>query len=419
MKIAVIGSGISGLSAAWLLSRESTNEVTLFEAADYLGGHSNTVDVHLEGLSHPVDTGFLVHNPNTYPNLIALFKFLNVEVVETDMSFSVKIGDQKIEWAGENLKTVFAQKKNILRIGFWRMLLDILRFNKEAQKNLDISRDKKLSLGELIKIGKYSNEFRDWYLIPMGAAIWSTSTEEMQLFPAENFLQFCINHSLLQVEGRPLWRTVKNGSREYVKKMALDIPRIFLKEAVTEVKRIGEEVLVITQKREEKFEKVIFATHSDQTIKILKDISLAEKKVLEKIRYQANKAYLHTDETLLPESKKTWSAWNYIAVTDKLNKRSVAVSYLINKLQPLPFRSQIIVTLNPTHQPNPDKVIQVFDYEHPIFDGPAIEAQSSLTSIQGKNNIYFAGAWAKYGFHEDGLNSGIEVAKLLGAKIPW
>lgn len=419
MKIAVIGSGISGLSAAWLLNREPTNDVVLFEAAAYLGGHSNTVDVQLEGISHPVDTGFLVHNPNTYPNLIALFKFLKVEVVETDMSFSVKLADQKIEWAGENLMTVFAQKKNFLRLGFWRMILDILRFNKEAEKNLVLSREKKISLGELIKIGKYSNEFRDWYLIPMGAAIWSTSTEEMQLFPAENFLQFCINHSLLQVEGRPLWRTVKNGSREYVKKMAVDLPKIYLKEAVVEVRRLGEEVLVVTSQREEKFDKVIFATHTDQTLKILKDISLAEKKVLEKIRFQANKAYLHTDETLLPESKKTWSAWNYIAETDKLNKRSVAVSYLINKLQPLPFKSQVIVTLNPTHQPHPEKIIQVFDYEHPVFDGPAIEAQDLLASIQGSNKVYFAGAWSKYGFHEDGLNSGIEVAKLLGAKIPW
>lgn len=419
MKIAVIGSGIAGLSAAWLLSRIEGNEVTLFEAAHYLGGHSNTVDVELEGTTHPVDTGFLVHNPNTYPNLIALFKLLGVDVVETDMSFSVKIDDKKIEWSGENLTTVFAQKRNLFRVGFWRMILDILRFNKEAQKNLLLAREKKWSLGELLTAGKYSAEFRDWYLIPMGAAIWSTSTEEMQLFPAENFLQFCLNHSLLQVEGRPLWRTVKNGSREYVVKMARDLKRVFLNEAVLEVRRLDSHIEVRSSKRTEHFDRVIFATHSDQTLKILKDLSPLEQSILGKIRYQPNTAYLHFDETLLPQSKRTWSAWNYISETDQLNKRSVAVSYLINKLQPLPFKAPIIVTLNPTHEPDPAKVIKVIEYEHPVFDGPAIEAQELLSSIQGKDRIYFAGAWCGYGFHEDGLRSGMDVAKLLGASIPW
>ena len=418
MKIAVIGSGISGLSAAWLINRTQSNEVTLFEAANYLGGHSNTVDVTLEGITYPVDTGFLVHNPNTYPNLVALFELLGVEIVETDMSFSVKLNDHKIEWSGDNLFTVFNQKKNLFRPGFWKMILDILRFNKEAQKNLEYSRSKSLSLGELIREKKYSDEFRDWYLIPMGAAIWSTSTEEMIQFPAENFIQFCINHSLLQVEGRPLWRTVKNGSREYVKKMAVELPRIFLNEAVLEVKR-GESVEIVTSNRTEKFDKVIFATHSDQTLKILKDASLEEKKVLSQVRYQPNIAYLHTDESLLPESKRIWSAWNYFSHSDKLNKQGVAVSYLINKLQPLPFKSSIIVTLNPNYLPMDSKILRTFHYEHPMFDGPAILAQKLLSSIQGQNKTYFAGAWCGYGFHEDGLKSGIEVAKLLGAKIPW
>lgn len=419
MKIAVIGSGIAGLSAAWLLNRVPEHEVTLIEAANYLGGHSNTVDVTIEGITHPVDTGFLVHNPNTYPNLIALFKFLNVEVVETDMSFSVKLGDKKIEWAGADLTTVFAQKRNLLRPGFWRMILDIMRFNKEANANLLLSREKKLSLGDLLVLGKYSNEFRDWYLIPMGAAIWSTSTEEMVLFPAENFLQFCINHSLLQVEGRPLWRTVKNGSRVYVKKMADDLPRILLNEAVLEVRRTGNSVEVKTINKSETFDKVIFATHSNQTLDILKDITGDEFNILSSVRYQPNTAYLHFDESLLPDLKRTWSAWNYIAETDQLNKRSVAVSYLINKLQPLPFKTPIIVTLNPTHDPDPKKIIRKFMYEHPVFDAPAILAQKELSTIQGRENIYFAGAWCGYGFHEDGLVSGMEVAKLLGAKIPW
>lgn len=418
MKIAVIGSGISGLSCAWLLNKEASNEVTLFEAASYLGGHSNTVDVSLEGFTHPVDTGFLVHNPNTYPNLIAFLELLKVEVVSTDMSFSIKLADQKIEWAGSNLLTVFDQKKNLLRPGFWKMILDILRFNKEAKINLDLSRTKKLSLGDLLKEKKFSDEFRDWYLIPMGAAIWSTSTEEMLRFPADNFIQFCINHSLLQVEGRPLWRTIKNGSRDYVQKIANDLPRILLNEAVLEVTR-NEQVTIKTAKRTEVFDKVIFATHSDQTLNIIKDLTLTERLLLSRVSYQPNVAYLHTDETLLPASKNIWSAWNYISETDKLNKRAVGVSYLINKLQPLPFNTSVIVTLNPPKEIAPEKIIRVFQYEHPVFDQSAIDAQKELHSVQGVNHSYFAGAWCGYGFHEDGLKSGIEVARLLGAKIPW
>jgi predicted NAD/FAD-binding protein len=214
MKIAVIGSGISGLSCAWLLNRKEGVDVTLFESEDYLGGHSNTVDVTLNGVTHPVDTGFLVHNPNTYPNLIAFFKFLKVEVIDSDMTFSVKLGEKKIEWSGTNLRTVFSQKKNILSFRFWRMIFDIIHFNKRVHEYLMYSRIHKLSLGDLLREKKYSKEFCDWYLIPMGAAIWSTSTEDMQKFPAENFIQFGINHSLFQVEGRPVWRTVKNGTRE-------------------------------------------------------------------------------------------------------------------------------------------------------------------------------------------------------------
>ena len=418
MKIAIVGSGISGLSAAWLLNRVEGYEVTLFEAANYFGGHSNTVDVTLEGFTHPVDTGFLVHNPNAYPNLIAFFKYLNVEVIDTDMSFSVKLDKQNIEWAGENLFTVFNQKKNLLSPKFWRMILDILRFNKEAKENLELARNKKLSLGELLTQKKYSQPFRDWYLLPMSSAIWSTSTEEMLLFPAENFIQFCINHSLLQVDSRPLWRTVKNGSREYVKKIISSLPRVFLNEPVLEVRR-GESVEIVTTKRTEKFDKVIFSTHTDQTLKMIKDLTNEEVGILKSVTYQPNTAYLHFDETLLPKSKKVWSAWNYISETDQLNKKAVAVSYLINKLQPLPFKAPIIVTLNPTHAPDPKKIIQTFQYDHPMFDQKAIDAQKNLSLIQGKNNSYFAGAWCGHGFHEDGITSGRVVAGLLGAKTPW
>lgn len=418
MKIAVIGSGISGLSCAWLLNRKEGVDVTLFESGDYLGGHSNTVDVTINGLTHPVDTGFLVHNPNTYPNLIAFLKFLNVEVIDSDMTFSVKLGEKKIEWAGTDLTTVFSQKKNLFSPSFWKMILDIIHFNKRTHEYLEYSRLKKLSLGELLKEKNYSKEFCDWYLIPMGAAIWSTSTEDMEKFPAENFIQFGINHSLFQVEGRPVWRTVKNGSREYVKKIAADLPRIFLNEAVIAVTR-GEQVEVITKNRTEKFDKIVFATHTDITSSILKDASAAEKDVLDNVQYSENIAYLHCDETLLPDSKKVWSAWNYFSETDDKNNRGVAVSYLISKLQPLPFKEPIVVTLNPMRVPQASKILKKIIYHHPMFDQKAIDSQKKLINIQGKNNTYFAGAWCGYGFHEDGLNSGIAVAKMLGAGVPW
>lgn len=418
MKIAIIGSGISGLSCAWLLNKTEGVEVTLFESADYLGGHSNTIDVTLDGITHPVDTGFLVHNPNTYPNLIALLKHLNVEVIDSDMTFSVKLGERKIEWSGTDLTTVFAQKKNLLNPGFWKMILDIVHFNKRVHEYLVHSRTHKLSLGELLKEKKYSKEFCDWYLIPMGAAIWSTSTEDMVKFPAENFLQFGINHSLFQVDGRPVWRTIKNGSREYVKKIADSLPRVFLNEAVLAVKR-AEKVEVLTNKRSEMFDKVVFATHTDITSKILKDASPAEKDILDNVQYSENIAYLHYDKSLLPDSKKVWSAWNYFSETDEKNKQGVAVSYLISKLQPLPFNVPIVVTLNPMRAPAADKIIKKIIYHHPMFDQKAIDSQKKLSAIQGQNNTYFSGAWCGYGFHEDGLLSGMNVARMLGAKIPW
>ncbi len=418
MKIAVIGSGISGLSCAWLLNKTEGLDVTLFESADYLGGHSNTIDVTLDGVTAPVDTGFLVHNPNTYPNLIAFLKLLEVEAIDSDMTFSVKLGGKKIEWAGTDLKSLFAQKKNLFNLGFWKMILDIMHFNKHAHEYLNHSRHNKLSLGELLKEKKYSKEFCDWYLIPMGAAIWSTSTAEMVKFPAENFIQFGINHSLFQVEGRPVWRTIKNGSREYVRKIAKTLPRVLLNEAVLSVSR-GEQVKVVTSKREELFDKIVFATHTDITLKILSDANFDEKSLLENVRYTENIAYLHYDESLLPDSKKVWSAWNYFSETDDKNNSAVAVSYLISKLQPLPFNVPIVVTLNPMREPKVEKTIKKIIYQHPMFDQNAIDSQKKLYDLQGKNNTYFAGAWCGYGFHEDGLKSGLNVASMLGAKVPW
>ncbi len=419
MRIAVIGSGISGLSSAWLLSRDQRFQVSLFEAQSRFGGHSNTVDVELHGTKHPVDTGFLVHNPNTYPHLLKLFECLQVKTIETDMSFSVSLIDLGLEWAGTDLSSVFADKKNLVRPRFWRMIFDIIKFNKKAPLYLQELETQSLSLGELLKEKKYSQEFISWYLIPMGAAIWSSTTKEMLKFPASTFIHFCINHSLLQVEGRPKWRTMEGGSRVYVNKMISEIPNAFANEAVLKVEHVDLGLKVTTAQRAEVFDKVIFACHSDQILEIFPTMSEVEKNKISKIRYQKNQAFLHWDRDLLPRSEKVWSAWNYQSQTDVLNNQAVSVTYLINKLQPLPFSAPVMVTLNPFKKPAEEKTIRVIPYEHPVFDGPAIDAQKSLDEIQNLSGALYAGAWCGYGFHEDGLKAGIKVAKLLGAKIPW
>ena len=421
MKVAVVGAGIAGLSSAWLLNRKSGVEVSLFEAAHYLGGHSNTIDVELEGHSYPVDTGFLVHNPNTYPNLIAFLEKLNVKVVNSQMTFSVKLLGEKIEWAGTNIKTVFAQKKNIFSFKFWQMILDIIKFNKQAEVYLQESAKHHWTLGDLLKEKKYSMSFADWYLLPMGAAIWSTSRNEMMNFPASTFIQFGLNHSLFQVQDRPTWRTIERGAREYVKKIAAELKDVHLNEPVLEVYR-GDKVKIKTQKGEYEFDKIIFATHADQTVQMIKDLDTHELSIIGDVKYSDNIAYLHTDETFLPEDKRIWSAWNYIsepAASPAVSLNTVCVSYLINELQPLPFKSPIIVTLNPAHAPKAEKIIKKLHYQHPQFDNKAIQAQEKLSEIQGKNHSYYAGAWCKYGFHEDGLNSGINVAKYFGVEVPW
>ena len=417
MKIAVVGSGIAGLSAAWLLAK--THQVTVFEAADYAGGHSNTVDVSLDGLTAPVDTGFLVHNDRTYPNLIALFKLLKLDTPASDMSFSVKLPHLNLEWAGASLSTLFVQKRNLIRPGFWRMILDILNFNKRSQTLLQDMRGSGLTLGQLLQREGYSQEFRDWYLLPMGAAIWSSPMDEMADFPAETFIQFCLNHGLLQINDRPQWKTIRGGSREYVKRLVGDIGDVRLNTAVTQVKREQSGVAVTTAQGTEWFDKVILATHSDQSLAILSDALPAEREVLAAVRYQANTAYLHTDVDLMPSKRSAWSAWNYYTGAEQQGQFPVAVSYWLNLLQPLPFSQDVMVTLNPPTPPRTDKTLKVIEYAHPLLDSAAYEAQKQLPQVQGLDRVYFCGAWTGYGFHEDGIKAGMAVANLLGAYAPW
>lgn len=416
-RIAVVGAGIAGLSAAWLLSR--THEVTLFEANNYLGGHTHTVDVTLDGVTAPVDTGFLVFNDRTYPELIALFDYLGVASCASDMSFSVRIAAENIEWAGSNLAAVFAQRRNLLRPRFWGMLSEILRFNREATV---IARNGgvQLTLGEFLDAGGYGRAFRDWYLLPMAGAIWSCPTATMLDYPARTFFAFCANHGLLQVSDRPQWRTVIGGARTYVDRLAAEIGDVRVNTPVVAVSR-GQAgaTLTLAGGDTQQFDAVVLACHSDQALHLINDADAAERAVLGAIRYQDNRVVLHTDERFLPRSRAAWSAWNYHAENPAEQAQPVGVSYLINRLQPLPFRQPVIVTLNPGDEPRSATVIDRYSYAHPVFDQAGIAAQARLPQLQGRRNTWFCGAWTGYGFHEDGLKAGMAVAAGLGVAAPW
>ncbi len=411
-RIAVVGSGISGLSAAWLL--QFKNEVVLFESGAYFGGHANTVDVTLEGKTYPVDTGFLVLNELTYPNLLALFKSLDVQTHASQMTFGVSIESPDVEWAGTSLATVFAQKRNIFRPAFLSMLSDIVRFNRLAQTYLDQSLVDPITLGQLLQRHRYGQSMQDWYLLPMAAAIWSSSVRDILEFPAATFLRFCINHRLLQVSQRPQWRTVLGGSRTYVKAIIDQLADARLQTPVKTIKRFDDYVLV----NEERFDAVVMACHAPTALKLL-DAHPDETAALGGFRYQTNYAVLHTDKNLLPRRKSVWSAWNYAMAGGDEQDRPTSVSYLINLLQPLPFKTPVIVSLNSHRQPDPAHVIQTFKYEHPVMDSAALVAQQSLPRLQGQRRTWFCGAWCGYGFHEDGLKSAMAVAQAFGVRAPW
>ena len=440
-RIAIIGAGISGLGCAYALRQHPEFEITLYEADSHIGGHSNTVDfpysIAGKEMTHGVDTGFLVFNRKTYPRLVRLFEEIQAPIAPSEMSFSVSIdtsaksgSNKKIEWAGNDINSFFGQRSNLLSLSFWRMAYDILRFNRLATHlahqqieagHLYKEPDEKIA--DFLKRHRFSQSFKENYFLPMIGAIWSCSVEQMLEFPIQTMVRFCHNHGLLQIQNRPQWLTIQGGSREYVKRIvtALEKYQVVIKrECVLRVNtnQSGEEVEVISQSGSSYFDEVIMACHSDQALDLVHGINQQARNILAAVPYQKNRAILHTDIRFLPEAKLCWAAWNYTAKSgDKPNtKQHVSVNYLINRLQPLPDQlqdTQIIVSLNPSEEPDPKLVHKEIHYSHPVFDMSAIQAQKELPLIQGTSSIWYCGAWTGFGFHEDGLRSGELVAEAL------
>lgn len=413
-KIAIIGTGITGLAAAWHLNRAGY-DIHVYEANDYIGGHSNTIS----GAGHaPVDTGFIVYNEATYPNLIALFDYLDVPVMKTDMSFGVSIDGGAVEYSSHAL---FAQRKNLFSRRFYKMLRDLIRFYREAPKWLeDPDHDPSIPLDDYLVQHHYSRAFIEDHLYPMAAAIWSTPARDVGAFPAKTFITFCVNHGLLKLRNRPQWYTVKGGSREYVWKITHDFRnRIYLNTPVRRVERYSSGAIVHDSRGNSiTYDEVVLATHSDQALGLLSDADADETRVLSAFPYSRNTAYLHRDNTLMPKRRKVWSSWNYMSAGAG---QSLCLSYWMNRLQPyLPDNDHLFVTLNPDTPPAREKTLKTITYDHPLYTLVALEGWQHISAIQGRRHTWFCGAWCGYGFHEDGLSAGLAVAEAIsGQKRPW
>jgi predicted NAD/FAD-binding protein len=418
--IAVIGSGISGLSAAWLSGQ--AHDVTLFEKAPVLGGHSNTVVVDTADGAVPVDTGFIVFNELNYENLTAMFAHLGVETAPSDMGFAVSVGNGRMEYSGQNLKGLFGQKRNIVKPRHWRLVGDILRFFREAETQARSIPDS-MSIGDFLDAHGYSEAFAEDHLLPISAAIWSTPARSMLEFPAQSFIKFFANHHLLKVNinERPTWRTVQGGSRHYVS--ALAASGRFKAETnarIAQVERHAEGVdLVFSDGARRRFDEVVFACHADEALALLHTSDDDERAVLSAFGWTQNHAVLHTDQSFMPKRRHLWSAWNYRR-TAECDGTQLSLSYWMNKLQPLPTATPVFVTLNPGHDFAPGSVHYETTYSHPLFDAKSVRAQHEMGRIQGRGGLWYAGAWLGYGFHEDGLQAGLEVAERLGGvRRPW
>lgn len=419
LKIACIGSGITGLSAAWLLSQR--HDVTLFERNTRIGGHSNTVAVDEGNATCPVDTGFIVYNIASYPNLIALFAHLDVPTAATEMSFSVSIDNGAYEYSGNGLAGLFGQPANVLRPSHWRMTRDILRFFRDVSALDPDTIDPDVSLGSWLAEHAYSDSFITGHILPMGAAIWSTPAADMMAFPFAAFARFFANHGLLQVDNRPEWRTVVGGSRVYVDKILSTLSGPVIKgDGVKRIERdSGKPTLVLQSGHTETFDACLVCTHADEALGLLSEPSADEQRLLGAFRYANNRAVLHTDARQMPKRRRVWTSWNYLS-SARDTTQNVAVTYWMNKLQPLPTEQEYFVTLNALSEIDPASIIETVDYTHPMFDVAAMTAQRELWHLQGVGNTWFAGSYFGYGFHEDGLQSGLAAAEALGdVARPW
>lgn len=413
MRIAIIGSGVSGLVAAYLL--HSRHEITVFEADARIGGHTHTVDVDFPGERHAVDTGFIVYNEQTYPVFTRLLARLGVETQPSDMSFSVACERTGLEWASHGLGAIFAQRRNLLRPAFLGMLREVLRFNRESRALLEAS-EEKVSLGDWLCGAGYSAQFVEHYVIPMGAAIWSADPATFLDFPAATFVRFFHNHGLLERSPGVQWRVVRGGSRRYVEALVAPFrERIRTACPVRCLRRLpaGAGVEIATPHGWERFDRVVVSAHSDQALRLLADPSPAERKVLGAVGYQRNEALLHTDASLLPRTRRAWASWNYRIPQERRGR--VFVTYHMNRLQGLRSRHELLLTLNGGDRVDPGRVLGSFTYHHPVFDGDAIAAQKHHEAIDGVNATHYCGAWWGYGFHEDGVKSALRVARKLGA----
>lgn len=417
-RIAVVGGGVAGLSAAWLLSRQ--HEVTLYEKEDWLGGHAHTVDVETPRGPLAVDTGFIVYNKDNYPNFTALLDHLGVASVETHMSFAASVGEGRFEYSSD-FRGLIGQKRNLARPAYWQMLADIVRFYAHAESLLDSPDIEGMTLGDFLSKHGYSEQLVELHILPMCAAIWSSSANAIRGFPMRSFIRFFSSHELFKIGGRALWRTVQGGSRSYVEALVGDFASTVRRApAARAISRQGGLVTVEDVRGErDVFTDVVMASHADQTLAMFEDADALEHEVLGAFGYTHNLAVLHDDPALMPRRKPVWASWNYIGGAPDAGDDALCVTYWMNRLQNLDRRHPIFLTLNPTREPRPSAMLRSYDYEHPLFNQSALSAQKRLWELQGRRGTWFCGSYFGYGFHEDGLQSGLAVAENFGVSRPW